>query len=225
MEPTRDKHATLVDLLDRVLDKGLVIDADIIISVAGIPLLGVNLRAALAGMETMLKYGIMKDWDEATREYARKEWKKKEPPLRQGEKIVLRMFGSHWFSRGIYRSWRTGYFYLTNKRLLLFREEPTEVLFETTYERVRGLTIQGKELHILLKEPDETAILHAKSIDELKEAIESEMKAMRLALENVETCPRCGNLEAMTSLPEDRCPRCGWARLLKPQITTPVIRG
>jgi len=79
VEPIRDRHATLVDLLDRVLDKGLVINADILISVAGIPLLGVNLRAALAGMETMLKYGIMKDWDELTREHARREWKKKEP--------------------------------------------------------------------------------------------------------------------------------------------------
>jgi len=79
MEPRRDRHATLVDLLDRVLDKGLVINADIIISVAGIPLLGVNLRAALAGMGTMLKYGIMKDWDELTREHARREWIRKEP--------------------------------------------------------------------------------------------------------------------------------------------------
>jgi hypothetical protein len=73
MEPTRDKHATLVDLLDRVLDKGLVINADIIITVADIPLLGVNLRAALAGMETMIKYGIMKDWDETIRAQARME--------------------------------------------------------------------------------------------------------------------------------------------------------
>jgi len=73
MEPTRDKHVTLVDLLDRVLDKGLVINADIIITVADIPLLGVNLRAALAGMETMLKYGIMKDWDETIRVQARME--------------------------------------------------------------------------------------------------------------------------------------------------------
>ena len=70
MEPIRDKHATLVDLLDRVLDRGLVINADIIISVAGIPLLGINLRAALAGMETMLKYGIFKEWDETIRAQA-----------------------------------------------------------------------------------------------------------------------------------------------------------
>jgi len=67
MEPTRSCHATLVDLLDRVLDKGLIIHADIIISVSGIPLIGVNLRAALAGVETMIQYGFMKDWDKSIR--------------------------------------------------------------------------------------------------------------------------------------------------------------
>lgn len=61
------RQATLVDLLDRVLDHGLVIDADIIICLAGIPLIGVNLRAALAGMETMTKYGMMKEWDQSIR--------------------------------------------------------------------------------------------------------------------------------------------------------------
>ena len=71
MEPTRDARVTLVDLLDRVLDKGLIINADIIISVAGIPLIGVNLRAALAGMETMVKYGVMKEWDERIRAQAK----------------------------------------------------------------------------------------------------------------------------------------------------------
>jgi len=67
MEPTRDTHYTLVDLLDRVLDKGVVLYADIIVSVAGIPLVGVNLRAALAGMETMLSYGVMQEWDQKIR--------------------------------------------------------------------------------------------------------------------------------------------------------------
>lgn len=77
MNPTRDTHATLVDLLDRVLDKGLVIDADLIIQVAGIPLLGIKLRAALAGMETMLKYGVWHDWDKALRAKAREEYQRK----------------------------------------------------------------------------------------------------------------------------------------------------
>ena len=63
--------ATLVDLLDRVLEKGLVIDADVVISVAGIPLLGVKLRAALAGMETMLNYGMLTQWDQNIRAWER----------------------------------------------------------------------------------------------------------------------------------------------------------
>ena len=68
MEPTRELHGTISDLLDRVLDKGLIINADVIITLSGIPLIAVNLRAAIAGMETMLEYGVMTDWDEATRE-------------------------------------------------------------------------------------------------------------------------------------------------------------
>jgi len=81
MEPTRNSHATLVDLLDRVLDKGLVINADIIISLAGVPLIGVNLRAALAGMETMLEYGLMKEWDARTRAQESEQRKKNVKPI------------------------------------------------------------------------------------------------------------------------------------------------
>jgi hypothetical protein len=39
---------TLVDVIDRILDKGLVINADITVSVAGVELLGIKVRAALA---------------------------------------------------------------------------------------------------------------------------------------------------------------------------------
>ncbi len=81
MEPTRNSHATLVDLLDRVLDKGLVINADLIISLAGVPLIGVNLRVALAGMETMLKYGLMKEWDERTRAWESEQRKENVAPI------------------------------------------------------------------------------------------------------------------------------------------------
>ena len=77
MEPTRDLHATLTDLLDRVLDKGAIINADVIITVSGIPLIAVNLRAAIAGMETMLEYGLMTDWDEMTRSRERESRKEK----------------------------------------------------------------------------------------------------------------------------------------------------
>jgi hypothetical protein len=90
MEPTRDTRATLVDLLDRVLDKGLVIDADLIVHVAGIPLLGVSLRAFLAGMETMLKYGIWRDWDEAQRAIAAERFRKEDRALPAGREAERR---------------------------------------------------------------------------------------------------------------------------------------
>jgi len=85
LKPIREKNATLVDVLDRALNKGLLINADLIISVAEIPLIGVNLKAAIAGMETMLEYGMMKDWDEAIRAIARNE-KAKQKTVK--EKII-----------------------------------------------------------------------------------------------------------------------------------------
>ncbi len=48
----------LVDVVDRILDKGLVINADITVSVAGVELLGIKIRAALASFETAARYGL-----------------------------------------------------------------------------------------------------------------------------------------------------------------------
>ena len=58
LEATREGSATLVDMIDRVLDKGLVINADICVSIAGVELLGIKIRAALASFETAAKYGL-----------------------------------------------------------------------------------------------------------------------------------------------------------------------
>lgn len=60
----------LVDLLDRVLDRGLVIDADIVVTLAGVPLVGISLRAAIAGIETMVQHGLLTDWDASIRSEA-----------------------------------------------------------------------------------------------------------------------------------------------------------
>jgi hypothetical protein len=65
--PQAYRRATLVDLLDRILDKGLFLRADLVISLAGIPLIGASLSVAVAGTETMLRYGMLSDWDEAIR--------------------------------------------------------------------------------------------------------------------------------------------------------------
>jgi len=56
----------IVELIDRILEKGAILNADLIITVAEVPLLAANLRLALASVETMIKYGVMSDWLEAT---------------------------------------------------------------------------------------------------------------------------------------------------------------
>ena len=58
LEPSRGGSATLADVIDRILDKGLVINADIAISLVGVELLGIRIRAALASFETAAKYGL-----------------------------------------------------------------------------------------------------------------------------------------------------------------------
>ncbi|MFP4647553.1 MAG: gas vesicle protein, partial [Candidatus Acetothermia bacterium] len=55
MEPERDE---IVDLLDRILEKGVVVNADLIITLADVPLIGIDLRLALAGIDRMLDYGL-----------------------------------------------------------------------------------------------------------------------------------------------------------------------
>ncbi len=58
LEAERDGAGTLADLIDRILDKGLVINADISISVVGVQLLGLKIRAALASFEAAARYGL-----------------------------------------------------------------------------------------------------------------------------------------------------------------------
>jgi len=58
LQATRETSGTLADVIDRILDKGLVINADIMVSVAGVELLGIKIRAAIASFETAAKYGL-----------------------------------------------------------------------------------------------------------------------------------------------------------------------
>lgn len=50
------RSLSLWDLIDRILDKGLVIDAYISVSVVGIELLVVRARIVVASVETFLRY-------------------------------------------------------------------------------------------------------------------------------------------------------------------------
>lgn len=62
MKPSKDEDA-LVDLLDVVLRDGAILRADVIVTVADVPLVGIKLSAAIAGMETMTEYGLFEEWD------------------------------------------------------------------------------------------------------------------------------------------------------------------
>ena len=49
----KEKRITLLEVLDRALDKGVVISGDIVISVAGVDLIYLGLRGLLSSVETM----------------------------------------------------------------------------------------------------------------------------------------------------------------------------
>lgn len=63
MKPTKTESHAIVDVLDVLLREGAMIQADVLISVADIPLIGLNLRAAVAGLTTMREYGFFENWD------------------------------------------------------------------------------------------------------------------------------------------------------------------
>ncbi len=48
--------SSLVDVIDRILDKGVVIDAWVRVSLVGIELLAIEARVVVASVETYLKY-------------------------------------------------------------------------------------------------------------------------------------------------------------------------
>ena len=58
LQADRNGAGTLADVIDRILDKGLIINADISISVVGIEMLGIKIRAALASFEAAARYGL-----------------------------------------------------------------------------------------------------------------------------------------------------------------------
>ena len=208
MEPTRDTHATLVDLLDRILDKGLVLNADIIISVAGIPLIGVNLRAAIAGMETMLKYGVMQAWDTQTRAWESEHRKKYLPALIKDEDIALKMFGSYYYNKGIYNAWKPGFFYLTGKRLILYRQDFDEIIFQIPLEEIKALAIkeeayftkEKKKVICLIGSKKAVHRFSAAQAEILKDAIVQNIEARGFSLEKISDVSKLSDLQITTLL-------------------------
>ncbi len=52
------REVTLLDLADRLLDKGVSICGDVVISVAGVDLVYLSLRALLASVETAMELDL-----------------------------------------------------------------------------------------------------------------------------------------------------------------------
>ncbi|MGW0606029.1 gas vesicle protein [Streptomyces sp. NPDC002644] len=142
MKPTRDPRVTLDDLVEVLLNKGAVLHLDLIVAVADIPLIGVSLRAAIAGMETMLEYGMLRQWDESTRAWAERSAGRRDLELRAGESLVTRMHGGHLLEEGVYTGWRPGGVHLTDQRLVVLRRDPREVLFEAGIRDLRTVQLE-----------------------------------------------------------------------------------
>ena len=174
MVPERD--SSLVEILDRLLNKGAVLNADLIITVAGIPLIGLNLRAALASMETMLEYGVMEDWDRNSREqYARQEMKLKLSP---GEEILFKAFGYLWQDEGVISNWVPGIWNITSRRIFLWLRSPGKILFEASLEnlrvtRLQALTVEkwALELNFFEGSAQGSARISLSDMDEFEEAL------------------------------------------------------
>ncbi|WP_051717135.1 gas vesicle protein GvpJ [Streptomyces megasporus] len=144
MKPTRDPRVTLDDLVEVLLNKGAVLHLDLIVAVADIPLIGVSLRAAVAGMETMLEYGMLRQWDADTRAWAMRSAARHELELRAGEESVVRMYGGHLLDDDFHTTWRPGTVHLTDRRLVVLRRDPREVLWEAELSAVRAVRLESE---------------------------------------------------------------------------------
>lgn len=56
-KPTRNQ-GDLAEMLETLLDKGVVVNADVAVTVGETELLSIHLRAAIASFETAAKYGL-----------------------------------------------------------------------------------------------------------------------------------------------------------------------
>jgi len=177
MNPERE--SCLVEVLDRLLNKGAVLNADLIISVAGIPLIGVTLKAMIAGMETMLEYGIMEDWDKSSRElYARAET---HLPLFPGEQILYKAFGYLREDEGLIKCWVPGIWNITSQRIILWIKTPGKVLFETPLQNLRVLRVSAshevrRELELIY--PEGRTRISLSERDEFEQALAGATGAM-----------------------------------------------
>jgi len=140
MSPTRDARSSLPDLLEVLLNRGVLLNLDLLISVADIPLIGISLKAAVAGIETMLEYGMMRDWDAQTRAWVQRSISR-DVAFEPGEELLLRMPGEYEEPEP-FHTWRPGALYLTDRRLFLFRRDARKILWSTRRDEIESAAIE-----------------------------------------------------------------------------------
>lgn len=174
MRPEREKDS-LGELLNRLVIKGVLINADVIISVAGIPLIGVKLEAAIASIETMLEYGLFEDLDKNTRAW-QLEHRKIRPPLQENEEIQLEFYGSYF--QQSHPIWKYCFIYATNRRIFGWNKAFNKILFEIPLAKIQILDIckgiyqdeERDELRLSLKNGEEL-YLHSRDLTELQDSL------------------------------------------------------
>ncbi|WP_458188361.1 gas vesicle protein GvpJ [Haladaptatus sp. NG-WS-4] len=82
--PTRNQ-SDLAEMLELLLEKGVVINADIVVTVGETELLGVQLRAAIASFDTAAEYGL--EFPEGT-DMKRVEEASGREPLEESETVM-----------------------------------------------------------------------------------------------------------------------------------------
>jgi len=61
------RDLSLIDLLDRILDKGVVINGDITVTIGRVELLSLKINLVIASLETAKRYGIRLPWEPVSR--------------------------------------------------------------------------------------------------------------------------------------------------------------
>jgi len=64
------QRSNIIEFLDRLLDKGIVINGDITVLVAGVELLSFRINLVIASIETAKRYGIELPWEKWQRNQA-----------------------------------------------------------------------------------------------------------------------------------------------------------
>lgn len=172
--PEREQDS-LVELLDRLLNKGLVLNADVLITVAGVPLIGLSLKLLAAGIETMLEYGVFEQFDQSTRAWAL-EHRVTSPTLMAEEETKMNFFGSYSQNQG--KAWNYGYMYLTNRRIFGWHKAFNKILYEVELKDIQEVVLvtnvheekERKELCIKINN-DSVLSLHSVNIESVYDTL------------------------------------------------------